>query len=311
LARALPLCDRTSLNLHEKLMLRRTLHSIYYGGVVLLFIFAASPVPRADPGPGWLERLNRYRAAAFLPPVVEDAALSAAVMQHARYMVLHGVVKHSQKRRDSGATPDGAAAAAVSNLAGSIHSTEPDSWAVDTWMQAPFHALGILDPALQQVGFGIDRAQRGRIQTAAGLDVTRGRSTVPQSVMYPIVWPADGASVPLGTHSAEYPSPLTSCAGYKAPTGLPLIVQLAPSAAPPLITGSWITEGARVLAHCIFAEGTYRNRDNGQKRLARSILAAHNAIILIPREPLRSGSSYRAVVEVNGLQIDWTFSVDF
>jgi hypothetical protein len=292
-------------------MLRRTLCSIYYGGVMLLVVFAAGPVPHADPGPGWLERLNRYRAAAFLPPVVEDAALSAAVMQHAHYMVLHGVVKHSQKRRDSGATPEGAAAAAVSNLAGSIHSSEPDWWAVDTWMQAPFHALGILDPALQHVGFGIDRASRGRIQTAAGLDVTRGRSTVPASVAYPIVWPPDGASVPLGTHSAEYPSPLTSCAGYKAPTGLPLIVQLAPAAVPPHVTGSWITEGGRVLAHCIFAEDTYQNRDGGQKRLARSILAAHNAIILIPREPLRAGSSYRAVVEVNGLQIDWTFSVDF
>jgi len=292
-------------------MLRRTLYNVYYGGVVLLFVLAAGPNPNADSGPNWLERLNRYRAAAFLPPVVEDPALSAAVLQHAHYMVLHGVLKHSQKRRESGATPEGAAAAAVSNLAGSIHSTEPDWWAVDTWMQAPFHALGILDPALQQVGFGIDRAPRGRIQTAAGLDVTRGRATVPPVITYPIVWPADGASVPLGTHSAEYPSPLTSCAGYKAPTGLPLIIQLAPTADAPHVTGSWITEGGQLLAHCIFAESTYSNRDGDQKRLARSILAAHNAIILIPREPLRSGSSYRAVVEVNGLQIDWTFSVDF
>ena len=178
-------------------------------------------------------------------------------------------------------------------------------------MQAPFHALGILDPALQQVGFGIDRAPRGRIQTAAGLDVTRGRSTVPQSVSYPIVWPADGASVPLATHTAEYPSPLTSCPGYRAPAGLPLIIQLGPAAPAPQVTGSWITESGQVLAHCIFSEGTYRNRDGGQRELARSILAAHNAIILIPREPLRSGSRYRAVVEVNGLQIDWTFAVDF
>lgn len=186
-------------------------------GFALLFVFAAAPVPRADSGPSWLERLNLYRAAALLPPVVEDPALSGAVLQHAHYMVLHGVVKHSQKRRDAGATPEGAAAAAASNLAGSISPSEPDSWAVDTWMQAPFHALGILDPALQQVGFGIERAQRRRIQTAAGLDVIRGRSTAPTSISYPIVWPADGASVPLATHAAEYPSPLTSCPGYRRP----------------------------------------------------------------------------------------------
>src|SRR5882672_10343107 len=58
-------------------------------------------------------------------------------------MVMHGVVRHSQNRRDSGATPEGAAAAAVSNLAGSIHPGEPDSWAVDVWMQAPFHASDV------------------------------------------------------------------------------------------------------------------------------------------------------------------------
>jgi len=292
----------------RKTMLCRDLYLI---GFVLLVVFAAGPSPHADSGPGWLERLNRYRAAALLPPVVEDIALSGAVLQHARYMILHGIVKHSQKRHDSGATLEGAAAAAGSNLAGSIHSTEPDSWAVDTWMQAPFHALGILDPALQHVGFGIDHALSGRVQTAAGLDVTRGRSTVPLSVSYPIVWPADGASVPLATHTAEYPSPLTSCPGYKAPTGLPLIVQLGSGAAVPHVVASWFGEGERWLDHCLFDEGTYRNRDRVQQQLGRTILAARNAIVLVPREPLRSGSRYRAVVQVNGRQIDWTFTVDF
>jgi hypothetical protein len=95
-------------------------------------------------------------------------------------------------------------------------------------MQAPFHALGILDPALQQVGFGIERAQRRRIQTAAGLDVIRGRSTAP-----------------------------TSCPA-----------RLGPTAA--------------------------RDRLVDHRGLGRSILAARNAIIFIPREPLRPGSRYRA-----------------
>jgi hypothetical protein len=292
-------------------MLRRSRSSVHCGGIVLLFVLGAAPVPAADSAPSWLERLNLYRAAASLPPVVEDPALSGAVLQHARYMVLHGVIKHSQNRRHSGATLEGAAAAAVSNLAGSIRSTELDSWAVDTWMQAPFHALGILDPALEQVGFGIDRAPNGRIQTAAGLDVIRGRGIIAPSVSYPIVWPADGASVPLAMHVAEYPSPLTSCRGYKAPTGLPLIVQLGSGAGLPHVTGSWFMEGERLLEHCVFDEGTYRNRDRAQQQLGRSILAARNAIVLIPREPLRSGSSYRAVIEVNGQQIHWTFAVDF
>jgi hypothetical protein len=287
-------------------MLRR---AICFAGFVLLFVFAAAPIPTADPGSGWLERLNLYRAAALLQPVLEDPVLSGAVLQHARYMVRHGVLKHSQNRRDSGATPEGAAAARASNLAGSVHSTEPDSWALDTWMQAPFHALGILDPALHQVGFGIEHGHRGRIQTAAGLDVIRGRSTAPSSVSFPIVWPADGASVPIGVHTAEYPSPLTSCPGFKAPTGLPLIVQLGSGADVPHVADAWIAEGDRLIEHCVFDQGSYRNRDAAGQRLGRSILAARNAIVLIPREPLRSGVSYRAVVDVNGRRIDWTFSI--
>ena len=270
---------------------------------------AAAAAPNAEPGVNWLDRLNLYRATALLPPVAEDPGLSDAVLEHARYMVVHGVVRHSQNRRDSWATPDGAAAAAVSNLAGSIRSTEPDAWAVDLWMQAPFHALGILDPALNHVGFGIHRAQNGRIQTAAGLDVIRGRSTAPPSIAYPIMWPANGASVPLATHTAEYPNPLASCPGYKAPTGLPVIVQLGPGDQSPLVTGSWIVEDDRPLEHCVFDESTYRNRDAVQQQLGRSILAARDAIVLIPRAPLRPGASYRAVVEVDGRVIDWTFAI--
>ena len=278
-------------------------------GFVWLFVLAAASAPNAEPGAGWLDRLNFYRAAALLPPVVEDSALSGAVRQHAHYMVAHGVVEHSQDRRESWATSEGAAAAAVSNLAGSTRATEPDSWAVDLWMQAPFHALGMLDPALRQVGFGIQHAPHGRIQTAAGLDVIRGRSDTPPPASYPIVWPADGASVPIASHTAEYPSPLSSCPGYESPAGLPLIVQLGAGGEVPHVTGSWILDGEAPLEHCVFDEGTYRNRDAAQQQLGRRILASRNAIVLIPRAPLRSGFRYRAVIEVNGRLIDWTFRI--
>jgi hypothetical protein len=276
----------------------------------LLFVSVAVCHPMADAaGPSWLDRVNFYRATASLPPVVEDPALSGGVLQHARYMVLNDAVKHTEARGAAGATPEGAAAAAVSNLAGSNRPDETDRWAVDMWMQAPFHAVGILDPALAQVGFGIHHAQTGRILTAAGIDVIRGRSTVPPSVLYPILWPANGATVPLVAHTDEYPSPLTSCPGYSAPAGLPLIVQLGPGDAVPHVTASWIAEGDLLLEHCVFDESTYRNRDAEQQRLGRRILAARDAIVLIPRKPLHSGLFYRVVIEVNQRLIDWTFRV--
>lgn len=252
--------------------------------------------------------MNFYRATASLPPVAEDTRLSGAVLQHARYMVMHDIVQHSENPRDSWATAEGAEAAAVSNLAGS-NLAESDAWAVDTWMQAPFHALGILDPALRHVGFGIQRADHGHILTAAGLDVIRGRDAGTQAAPYPIVWPANGVTVPIGSHTAESPSPLTSCPGYTAPSGLPLIVQMGPDNTLPRVTGSWISMDGRLLEHCVFTARTYRNRDSAEERVGRSILAAHDAIVLVPREPLRRGSSYRATLEVNGRMIDWTFSV--
>lgn len=289
------------------------MRSARYAAVALLVVSSAVSIPRAEnaePSSAWLARVNFYRAMATLPPVVEEPTLSATVQQHARYMVAHDVIQHSQNSRRSWSTPEGAAAAAVSNLAGSLSPVEPDFWAVDMWMQAPFHAIGILDPALQLVGFGIHRATDGKIQTAAGLDVIRGRTIGPPTVSYPIVWPADGTTVPIGTHTTEYPSPLSSCAGYKAPTGLPLIVQIGAGADVPRVTHTAISNGTRWLHHCVFDESTYRNRNEVEQRLGRTILASRDAIVLIPREPLEFGLRYRVQVEVNGQQINWTFGVD-
>jgi hypothetical protein len=291
-------------------------HALRFTSLFLLCLWTASSRPAAEPGAepgddGWLDRLNFYRATASLPPVSENSALSGAVLRHARYMVMHSVVSHSENMKDAWATPEGAAAAAVSNLAGSTRPMEPDSWAVDVWMQAPFHALGILDPTLRQVGFGIaHQPQRKLIQTAAGLDVIRGRrADGPIEVSYPVVWPANGASVPLTQYAGEHPDPLTSCAGYQAPAGLPLIVQLGPGQMNPHVTASHITENGRPLAHCVFDEGSYRNRNGAEQRLGRNILASRDAIVLIPRKPLHPGMTYRATVSTNGAVIDWTFSV--
>jgi len=279
--------------------------------LLLACICAAGRGPSAEGDRSWLDQLNFYRASAALPPVTEDAALSSGVLRHARYMVAHSSVSHSEDMRDEWATAEGAAAAAVSNLAGSTRVTEPDWWAVDVWMQAPFHALGILDPSLEHVGFGIaHQPHRKLIQTAAGLDVIRGRrGDSPPAFAYPVMWPADGSSVPLTDFAGERPDPLTSCRGYKAPAGLPLIVQLGPGELSPRVTSSTLTENGRAIEHCVFDETTYRNHRAADQRLGREILAPRDAIVLIPRKPLRPGMTYRASVTANERVIDWSFSV--
>ena len=59
----------------------------------------------------------------------------------------------------------------------------------------------------------------------------------------------------------------------------------------------------------MFDGSTYGNRDDGERRLGRSILASRGAIVMIPRNPLRSGATYRAAIDVDDQRIEWTFSV--
>ncbi len=243
----------------------------------------------------------------MLPPVAEDPSLSIGPFEHARYMVRHDVIKHVEGPLDAWATLAGATSAAVSNLAGSWKA-EPDAWAVDNWMQAPFHAVGILDPALKHVGFGIFREIGAEIQTAAALDVIRGRVEGATS-RFPVLWPANGMSVPIGAHTSEYPSPLTSCAGYSSPAGLPLIVQLGSGSLVPSGTKSMIWRGKNRVEHCIFDETTYRNPNPSEERLGRAILAARDAVVIVPKYPLKPGSTYRVTLESSGRAIDWSFQV--
>jgi uncharacterized protein YkwD len=255
----------------------------------------------------WLARLNFYRSMAMLPPVAEDPALSVGPLDHARYMVRHDVIKHVEGPLDAWATLAGAKAAAVSNLAGSWKA-EPDAWAIDNWMQAPFHAIGILDPALKDVGFGIFRENNGQIQTAAALDVIHGRVENSEA-RFPVLWPAHGTSVPIGAHTSEYPSPLSSCSGYSSPAGLPLIVQLGSGGLVPTGTKSMVWLGKQKVEHCIFDETTYRNPNAADEQLGRSILAARDAIVIVPKYPLKPGATYRVALESSGHKIDWSFKV--
>jgi hypothetical protein len=283
--------------------------------IVLSTILIAVSTMRAvhaDPMRAWLSRVNFYRAMAMLPPVDEDPNLSVGPFEHARYMVHNDVIRHAEGPRDSWATLAGAAAAAVSNLAGSWQA-EPDEWAIDNWMQAPFHAVGILDPALRDVGFGIFRAPAagaGQLQTAAALDVVHGRlPDAARAARFPVLWPANGTTVPIGTHTSEWPSPLTSCAGYSAPAGLPIIVQLGTGNLVPVGTKSMLWLGKHKVEHCIFDETSYRNPNASEQQLGRSILAARDAIVIVPKYPLKSGATYRVELESSGQSIDWQFKV--
>jgi Cysteine-rich secretory protein family len=258
--------------------------------------------------PGWLSYVNYYRATAGLPPVSEKPEWSAGDLLHARYMVRNDVIEHDEDPGNPWYTPEGRAAAQNSNLIISLEVQATDEWAIDGFMQAPFHALGIIDPRLLQVGYGSYREADGQFEMAAGLDVIRGMGAAAQT-LYPVFWPGNGVLVPLYSYWGEHPDPLSSCPGYSAPSGLPLILQLGAGTLTPVVSASSLTINGQSLEHCVFDETSYANGDLVQQNLGRNILNARDAVILIPRQPLTPGSTYSASITANGQIYAWSFSI--
>lgn len=275
-------------------------------------VAAPTPTPKNFVTPttqDWLVRMNFHRAAAKLPPVTRtNPSWSHGCWKHARYSVKNDELEHTEALSNPWYTPEGNQCAARANgFGGSVYITDPD--AIDGWMQGPFHAVGILDPALSESAFGSYREAGGAMEMAAWLDVLSGLGIVPPSVAYPVAWPADGVSTPLTAHWGERPSPLTSCPGYRPPAGLPVILQVGSGDTTPIVTSHEFARGDTILEHCVFDETTYTNPDSAEESLARSILGSRDAIVLIPREPLMPGAEYTVSITVNGKTHTWSFTV--
>jgi hypothetical protein len=255
-----------------------------------------------------LTALNFYRALAGVGPVTENVIASAGDALHATYMVNEDVIAHSEDAGSPFFTPEGNAAAETSNLTATSDPDATPNWAVDSLMRAPFHGVGFIDPRLVESGFGIAHDTSGSIQTAAAIDVLSIRTNDPPAgLAFPLIFPGNGTTVPLDTYNGnETPDLLTSCLGYEAPTGLPLIVQLDTA---PSVTASSLARDGRALEHCVFDATTYTNPDPSLQSLGRNVLAARNAIFLIPRAKLTPGT-YEVSITTGGTPVAWSFTVD-
>ena len=289
-------------------------------------------------GEQWLAYLNLFRSGtrapaarrvarvgAFLPPVAEDPGLSAGALAHAKYLVVNDTSHpdidpegnvHDEDPGKTGYSPEGQAAARKGNVVKSEDPAMDSARAFDAWMTGPFHALGILDPRLERVGYGIwSRADGRGWQSAAVLDVLSGLADqAPAGVAFPLFFPGPDAVVHLLEYPGhERPDPLShaGCEGFTAPTGLPLVVQLGsdPFGAnvPDVTAASLQTGDGNSLEVCWFSEATYTNPDRGLQERARRVLDARDAVVIIPRDPLEPGRTYTASVTADGTTHTWSF----
>lgn len=265
---------------------------------------------KADPTPlpEWLATVNEFRSMSNLPPVSEDPEFSEGDLLHSRYSVKNDVLMHDEIEGNPYYTEAGKRAAQASNLMADWDHTKSDREAIEAWMQAPFHALAILDPELSRVGYGAYREADGNIQMSAALDVLRGRAGVPAGVQFPIFWPGDGATVSLLQFWGESPDPLTSCPGYSTPAGLPIYIQTGAGDQTPNVTDYKVKVDGRAVESCAISETSYRNPDANTQALGRAILNDRDAVVIIPRQPLEPGKTYQVSVTIDGQQYAWSFN---
>lgn len=249
---------------------------------------------------GWLSYVNYHRALAGLPPVTENRSYSDGCFKHARYMAKNKIMAHDEDPKKPWYTPEGKQAAQSSNLV--IHSAN-DRGAIDQWMTGPFHALGIIDPRLQQTGYG--RYKQGG---AAALDVIRGSTGSVEPSSYPVKWPKDNATTFLLSYNGkEIPNPLSHAPSYRAPSGLPIILQIGSGDQTPEVTSSSFSQGGKKLRHFVISETNYRNPNKSYQALGRSVLNSRDAVVVVPKDPLKPGRRYTVSITANGQTYTWSF----
>jgi len=267
-------------------------------------------IPTESPT-NWLESVNKLRLESGLPRVSENLDWSKACQYHSRYIVKTDTVAHSEETQNPWYTPEGAAAAPNSNVMASSDPRTTDADAIALWMSQPFHGIGILDPQLEVVGFGSYREATGKWEMAATLNVASGNTmAAPPESIYPVMWPPDGSIMEILSYDgSEWPDPLTSCPGFRAPSGPPIYLQIGDGSLVPFVMAASLFEDGNVIEHCIFDETTYIHPGvDSEQEVGRSSLNARDGIIMIPKLPLKPGTIYSVSITSNNQTYSWSFT---
>ena len=254
-------------------------------------------VPAASTG--WLDRLNLWRQTAGLSNVVENSTYSSGDAAHSLYMVKNDLVTHYETPGVPYYTVAGDTAAKNSNIEVDSSTSFTDQQAIDWWMMAPFHAMGMMDPRLQQTGFGSYREVKSGWDAGFSLDVIHGNTFT--GGQFPVYWPGNNVTEPLATYNGnEFPDPLQACPGYGAPTGLPVFIELGGNVSTTAGPVHSFTGNGVSLAHCVI---------DSSNAAVGSDLKARGGVIVVPQQPLQTGVTYVVALTVNGLPYTWSFTV--
>jgi hypothetical protein len=127
-----------------------------------------------------------------------------------------------------------------------------------------------------------------------------------------VEFPPDGAIVDLQSYSGgDYPEPLFSCPGYKAPTGTPISIQLGQGfgADGSLdISSVFVTRDGAEIETCLITSQSYEGHTREQTEFGKAGLERIGAAVIVPREPLAPGY-YSVSLKEDGKLYTWGFTV--
>jgi hypothetical protein len=216
-------------------------------------------------------------------------------------MVKNNVITHAENPSLPYYTVAGDTAGQNSNVAVNSSTSFTDQQAIDSWMAAPFHAMGMVDPRLQQTGFGSYREVKSGWDAGFSLDVLRGNTNASGPFPSPVYWPGNNVTEPLTTFTGnETPDPLQACPGYTAPTGLPVFIELGGNVSTAAGPVHSFTGNGAALAHCVI---------DSSNAAVGSYLKVRGGVIVVPQQPLQTGVTYVVALTVNGLPYTWSFTV--
>jgi hypothetical protein len=214
---------------------------------------------------------------------------------------------------------------------------------IDRLMTSPLSALVVLDPSLVSMGYG-DYCADGRcaavivyeyyqsqVQLAREFKLTAadpgyysysfsgsGESSR-RYLKSPIQFPPPDGTFPLSSYDGgrESDDPLSACAAYKTPTGLPIVLSLGEGlseAGAVRLESFSLMDGAQPLESCGYDAFSYANQDSeiqeAGRNLLRNTLRWKLAAVVIPRAPLRPGHTYTISMTVESQEYKWSFKIE-
>lgn len=265
---------------------------------VLPGALVAPPRPSGQTGRA-LDDVNSYRAAADLQPMRLSRALEAAAQAHGdffsrnvdRYGADLTVSVHDERptwpgfvgkdpfTRDLAMGYNGDGDSEVMAFGVNVDD------AVWLWMDSVYHRIGLIDPGLTTMGFGM--AGQGSQNSDLPVTVIDSGFTAaaesPDSVS--IIWPPPGlAGVSRAFYQGEIPDPLSNFRGARYPAGYPITLSFFGLNVSGLRLGSAaLTDGGHKVPAWVLTP--QNERDPAELGYT---------IAIIPRSPLRANAMYSA-----------------